>query len=213
MTIVISSLQALLVPVMIIFAILGWRRGFYREVGTAAGLAIGLFLTTIAGQGLVGFVNRLITLGPRILNQLLGRGDVGITLEAPIPEDALDPRNWLFRVVVFIVIAVLTYTVMFPWERDPKSGRYRLPGNNLWEKVLGGVFGAAVGFLWLGAVQSFANELAAIQNRPALLQGGAAINVPTLGVDAILSFLPTIAVLAVVVLIILILFRIPKIWS
>jgi hypothetical protein len=213
MTIFIGSLQALLVPVMIIFGVIGWRRGFYREVGTAAGLAIGLFLTTFIGQELVGFVNRLIVLGPRILNQLLGRGDVGTTLSAPIPENEFDARNWLFRVVVFIVIAVLTYTVMFPWERDPKSGKYRAPGNNLWEKVLGGIFGAIVGFLWLGAVQIFSGRLAEIQNRPPPLADGAQLDVPTLGIDAILTFLPTLAVLAVVVLVILILFRIPKIWQ
>lgn len=215
MTIIFQSLQAFLIPVMVVFGIIGWRRGFYREVGNAAGIAIALALTTgIGGQFLIGFINRVITLGPRIIALLLGRAAPDTAINPPIPGEPSDGRNLLFRLIFFVVFVVLTYTLTFPWERDPdpKKQGFRKP-INFFEKVLGAVFGAIIGFLYFAAFQTFGNEIAANQNRPPILADGTSISIPApIGVETILGFLPTIAVLAVVILVVLILFRLPRIW-
>lgn len=213
MTITLYSIQAFLIPVMLIFAYNGWYRGLYREFGNFLVLAIGLAVTTVGGDLLVTFVNNLIVLGPRIFNLLLNRSDPGLAITPPIPADINDARNWLFRLVLFIVVAVLTYTVTFPWERDPK-GNIRKPAQGFVEKPLGAVFGAGIGYVFFTAFQTFYYEFFNVQGRTAPLQGPASVTIPTPnGIDSVIGFLPTLAVLALVVLVILIIFRLPRIWQ
>jgi hypothetical protein len=212
MSITLYSIQALLLPAMVIAGYYGWRRGLFREFGNFLALLVGLAITTGAGgQALVGIVNRGWQLGPRILNLLVGRGEAGQQLQPLISDDPFSFGNWLFRLVVFLVILFSTYRYNYPWELDAK-GAIRKPVT-LYERPLGAIFGAGIGLVLFAAFQEFFNGIFLIQGRSVPLQRPRTLTIVTpQGIDSILALVPTLGAIAFIVLIILTIFNFYKIW-
>ena len=50
MTIIFSSFQALLLPMMLIFGFFGYRRGSWLEIGITAGMALDVLLTVFFAE-------------------------------------------------------------------------------------------------------------------------------------------------------------------
>lgn len=205
-----SSYQALLIPLVLILGYLGFKRGFWREVGITAGLALVVLATIIYPEQFIGFINRIIINIPRVFGLLLN-ADVNT-----IPEDALfgDPTSGRFllaRIAFFALLTFLVYGARFAWAYDPggKPRGIKTTG----EKVFGAVLGGISGFLWYVAINDFLNTWRELSNDPTLPLEGTTISVPTVGdISPLLAFVPTIVVVLLVVLLVLAALRLPNLW-
>jgi hypothetical protein len=205
-----TSYEALLFPLIILFGIFGWRKGFWREFGNTAGLAVAVLLTVIFPVQFLGFINRIIVNIPRVIGVLLGRE----TTE-PLPGNLIfgDPTSGRFlfaRVSLFILMAVLVYTMHLGWAYE--GGKPRAAKTN-GERVLGAVFGAITGFLWFVAVNDFLNTYRVVFNRPTLPLEGTTISTSPSDIDALLAFVPTLIVVLIIILVVLALVRLPRLWT
>jgi hypothetical protein len=200
-----NSFQALLLPLIIIFGILGLRKGFWREFGITVGMALVVLLSVIFPVQFLGFINRIIINIPRVFGLLLGREGT-----QPLPSDLIfgDPSSGRFlfaRVALFILLAVLVYTSQYPWGRNPSQTSTL--------KVLGGVFGGITGFLWFVALNDFLNTYRALRNTPTLPLEGTTVTVPSVDIGPVLAFVPTLVVVLLIILLVLAALRLPRLWT
>ena len=211
MSLTFNSFQALLLPLIIIFGVVGLQRGFWREVGITGGMALVVLFTVIRPDLFIGFINRIIINIPRVGGLLLGRDDA-----QPLPADLVfgDPSSgrYLFaRVALFILLTFLVYTMRFAWAIA--DGKPRTPKTS-GEKVLGGIFGGITGFLWFVALINFLNTLKDLRNNPTLPPEGTTITVPTVGdIAPLLAFVPTLVVILIIILLVLAALRLPRLWT
>jgi hypothetical protein len=209
MTLVFNSFQALLVPFMVIFGLVGLRRGFWREVGITGGMALVLLGTIIFPTSLISFINRVITNVPRVFGLLLN-----IDAE-PLPNDLLfgeagSGRFLLARFALFVLLAVLVYTSRFSWAYEGGKPRF---ARGAGQGVLGAVFGVITGLLWFVALNSFLNELRALRNSPVIPPEGTTITVPTItDLSPVVAFVPTLVAILLIILLVLAFLRLPNIW-
>jgi hypothetical protein len=136
MTLVFNSFQSLLVPFLVIFGLIGLRRGFWREVGLTGGMALVLLGTVIFPTALINFINRVISNVPRVFGLLLN-----VDAEA-LPNDLLfgDPgsgRFLLARFALFVLLASLVYTSRFAWAFEGGKPRFSRGGG---QTILGGIY-------------------------------------------------------------------------
>jgi hypothetical protein len=206
-----SSFQALLIPLIIIFGLVGLQRGFWREVGITGGMALVVLATVLFPEQFIGFINRIIINIPRVFGLLLGRDDT-----QPLPADLVfgDPTSGRFlltRIALFVLLTFLVYTMRFAWASE--GGKPRMPKTS-GEKVLGGIFGGITGFLWFVAVINFLNTIKDLRNNPTLPPEGTTLTVPTVGdITPLLAFVPTLVVILIIILLVLAALRLPRLWT
>ena len=205
-----NSFQALLIPLIIVFGIVGLRRGFWREVGITAGMAIVVLFTVIRPDVFIGYINRIIINIPRVVALLLGRD------AQPLPADLVfgDPssgRYFLARVALFVLLTFLIYTLRFDWAYE--DGRPREPKSS-GEKVLGAIFGGITGFLWFVALNDFLNTFRTLRGNPVIPPEGTTVTVPTVSdLASLLAFVPTLIVILIIILLVLAALRLPRLWT
>jgi hypothetical protein len=205
-----SSYQALLVPVLILFAYLGWRRGFWLEVGITIGMGLVVLATVLFPVQFIGFINRILTNIPRVFGVLLG------TNVPALDQNLLfgDPdsfRYLLARMALFALLTFLVYSSRFGWAYP--AGKPRIATNTA-ERLLGAGFGAITGLLWFVAVNSFLNRIRALRNQPTLPGEGITLTAPTVpDLTPVLGLIPTIIVVLVIILAVLALLRLPRLWN
>jgi hypothetical protein len=199
-----SSYQALLLPMILVFGFLGYRRGAWKEIGITGGMALVVLLTVFFPQQFLGFINRIIINIPRVFGLLLGRTDV-----SPLPEDLIfgAPGNSQFllaRVVLFFLLAFLVYTGRYGWSRDAKTNSDRL---------LGLVLGGATGLLWFVGLNDFVSAFRDLRGGQPIPPEGQTVSVPIIDVAPLVALVPTIAVILLIVLVVLAIRRLPRLWS
>jgi hypothetical protein len=199
-----SSFQALLIPMILIFAYLGYRRGAWFEIGITGGMALVVLLTVFFPQQFLGFINRVIINIPRVFGLLLGRNDIG-----PLPEDLIfgapgSSQFLLARVVLFFLLAFLVYSRGYPWGRPPKVNRDRL---------LGLILGAATGLLWFVGLNDFLNAFRDLRGGQPIPPEGQTLTIPVIDVAPLVALVPTIAVVLLIVLAVLALRKFPNLWK
>ena len=206
-----SSFQALLIPLIIVFGVIGWRRGFWREVGITGGMALVILATVLFPVQFIGFINRIIINIPRVFGILLNRNDV-----QALPSDLLfgDPASGRFllaRVALFVLLTFLVYTTRYGWAYEGNKWRIAKTSG---ERVLGAMFGGITGFLWFVALNDFLNSFRAVRNNPVVPPEGTTITVPTVSdITPLLAFVPTLVVILIIVLLVLALLRLPRLWK
>lgn len=197
--------QALLLPMILIFAYRGYRKGAWLEIGITGGLALVVLLTVFFPQQFLGFINRIIINIPRVLGLLVGNTDT-----QPLPNDLIfgDPNSGQFllaRAVLFFLLAFLVYSGRYSWARPAKTNV---------DRILGVILGGVTGLLWFVALNNFLDSLRALRSDPVLPLEGTTISVPTVGdVSGISALVPTIAVVLLIVLAVLALRRLPNLWK
>ena len=210
MTFTFSSFQALLIPFMLIFGLVGLSRGFWREFGVTAGMALVVLATVLFPEAFIGFINRLITNEPRVFGLLLNAN------VPALPDDLIfgapgSGRYLLARFALFALLVFLVYNTRYSWAYDggkPRGARSR------GQRLLGGVFGAITGFLWFIALNDFLNALRTLRNTPVLPPEGTTINVPTVSdIPSLIAFVPTLVAVVLIILFVLLLLRLPSIWK
>lgn len=200
-----STFQALLLPMILIFAYFGYRRGSLAEIGITGGMALVVLLTVFFPSQLLGFINRVVVNIPRVFGVLVGNNDA-----QPLPEDLVfgDPSSGQFllaRTVLFFLFAFLVYSRKYGWSRPPKSNP---------DYVLGLLLGGFTGLLWFVALNDFLNGLRALRSNPVLPPEGTTIVVPTVGdISGLVALVPTIAVVLLLVLAVLAVRRLPNLWK
>lgn len=205
-----SSYQALLVPLLILFAYLGWRRGFWLEVGITIGMGLVVLATVLYPNVFIGFINRILINIPRVFGVLLG-----VNVQ-PLDQNLLfgDPgsfRYLLARMALFGLLTFLVYTARPGWAYP--GGNRRAP-KLLGERLLGGAFGAITGLLWFAAINDFLNRIRDLRNEPTLPGEGTTLSLPRIGdLGSVLGLIPTIIVVLIIVLAVLALLRLPRLWS
>jgi hypothetical protein len=205
-----SSFQALLLPLIIVFGIMGLRKGFWREVGITAGMAIVVLFTVIRPDLFIGYINRIIINIPRVIGLLLG------TDAQALPADLVfgDPssgRYLLARIALFVLLTFLVYTARFAWAYP--DGRPRAPRTS-GERVLGAIFGGITGFLWFVALINFLDTIRDLRNNPTIPPEGTTVTVPTVtDLGPLLAFVPTLVVILIIILLVLAALRLPRIWT
>lgn len=205
-----SSFQALLVPFVLLFGLFGVNRGFWREFGVTAGMALVVLATVLFPNQFIGFINRLIINVPRVFGLLLN-ADV-----SALPDDLIfgpvgGGRYLLARVALFGLLVFLVYNARFDWAYEGGKPRYPRSGG---QRLLGGAFGAITGFLWFIALNDFLNALRGLRSDPVLPLEGTTINVPTVqDIPSLLAFVPTLVAVVLIILLVLLLLRLPSIWK
>jgi uncharacterized membrane protein required for colicin V production len=204
MTITFSSFQALLLPMMLVFGFLGYRRGAWNEIGITAGMALDVLLTVFFAEQFLGFINRIIINIPRVFGLLLGNPNV-----QPLPEDLIfgtpDSAQFLLaRVVLFTIIAFLVYSGRYSWAKPPKTPL---------DRILGFVLGSITGFFWFVAFNDFLNTFRALRGQPTVPPEGTTITIPVVDVTSVAVLVPTIAVLLLILIGIFVIRQLPKLWK
>jgi hypothetical protein len=200
-----TTFQALLLPMILVFAYLGYRRGSWLEIGITGGMALVVLLTVFFPGPFLGFINRIIINIPRVLGLLVGN-----TNAQPLPEDLVfgSPSSGQFllaRVVLFFLLAFLVYNGRYAWGRPPKTNA---------DRILGLILGGFTGLLWFVALNDFLNALRALRENPVIPPEGTTITVPTIGdVAGLAALVPTIAVVLLIVLAVLAVRRLPNLWK
>ena len=125
--------------VVVVFGIIGFVRGWFREVVALAGLLLGWAIVLQIGQPIVALVNRVYLLGAFVAQGGLDAADPGALLRqlraSPLVEAA---HPDLLFAVVFVVTVVAGYWL----------GSWRAPGpTGLASQVLGVLVGLIEGYL------------------------------------------------------------------
>lgn len=204
MTIIFSSFQALLLPMMLIFGFFGYRRGSWLEIGITAGMALDVLLTVFFAEQFLGFINRIIINIPRVFGLLLGNTDVQPITENLIFGDPGSAQFLLARMVMFFLIAFLVYSGRYGWGRPAKTPL---------DRILGLVLGGITGFLWFVALNDFLNSFRALRGQPTVPPEGAVLSLPTIDTASIAALVPTIAVLLLILVAIFVIRGLPKLWK
>jgi uncharacterized membrane protein required for colicin V production len=200
-----STFQALLLPMILVFAYFGYRRGSWLEIGITGGMAMVVLLTVFFPAQLLGFINRVIVNIPRVLGLLVGNANA-----QPLPEDLVfgNPSSGQFllaRTVLFFLLAFLVYSRKYGWSKPPKTNT---------DRILGLLLGGFTGLLWFVALNDFLNALRALRNNPVIPPEGTTITVPTVSdVAGLVALVPTIAVVLLIVLAVLAVRRLPNLWK
>jgi hypothetical protein len=199
-----SSFQALLLPMILIFGYLGYKRGAWLEIGITGGMALVVLLTVFFPQQFLGFINRVIINIPRVFGVLLGRNDV-----QPLDENLIfgapgSAQFLLARVVLFFLLAFLVYSRGYPWGRPPKVNR---------DRILGLVLGGATGLLWFVGLNDFLNAFRELRGGQPIPPEGQTLTIPVLDVGPLIALVPTIAVVLLIVLAVLALRKFPNLWK
>jgi hypothetical protein len=199
-----SSFQALLLPMILIFGYLGYKRGAWLEIGITGGMALVVLLTVFFPQQFLGFINRVIINIPRVFGVLLGRNDI-----QPLDENLIfgapgSAQFLLARVVLFFLLAFLVYSRGYPWGRPPKVNR---------DRILGLVLGGATGLLWFVGLNDFLNAFRELRGGQPIPPEGQTLTVPVLDVGPLVALVPTIAVVLLIVLAVLALRKFPNLWK
>lgn len=204
-----NSFQSLLIPFVLLFGLFGVSRGFWREFGVTAGMALVVMATVLFPDQFIGFINRVITNIPRVFGVLLN-------VDVPaLPDDLIfgapgSGRFLLARVALFGLLTFLVYRARFDWAYEGGKPRFARSGG---QRVLGGLFGAVTGFLWFIALNDFLNALRTLRNTPVIPPEGTTINIPTVqDIPSLLTFVPTLVAVVLIILLVLLLLRLPSIW-
>lgn len=205
-----ETYDSLLLPLVILGAYFGSKRGFWGEAGFTIGMALTLLATVIYPDQFIGVIGRVITLFPRIINVALGT-DIGL----PSADDLFGApgtgRFLLTRVLIFALLSFLVYSGRYGWAYD--GGKPRMP-KTLPGKLLGGAFGAASGFFWFLALTNFLDSLRLLRDDPRIPPEGTTISVPIIDDPTpLLGLVPTMLVITLIVLMVLALLRLPNIWK
>ena len=213
-----TSFRALLVPFIVIFGLVGLRRGIWREIGITFGMGVVVLATVLFPGSLIGFINRIIINIPRVFGLLLNRSGV-----QALPADLLfgdlgatagNVRFFIARIVLFLLLTFLVYSRRFGWAYDigPQGFKPRIATSRS-QNLLGGVFGGITGFLWFIALNDFLNALRGLRNTDRIPPEGTTINVPTVtDISPLIAFVPTLVVILLLVLLVLALLRLPRLW-
>jgi uncharacterized membrane protein required for colicin V production len=132
------SLQFIFFFMVIFFAMIGYMRGWQREVISLTGLIGALAMLAQFGDSLTGLVGSL-TSGPNLVDPFAVRRQ----------------QFWIQTIFMFIV-AFFSYQVVARLADTAMGGRFgeRLRGG-LEKRVLGALFGAVNGYLLIGSIWGF----------------------------------------------------------
>lgn len=205
-----DSYQSLLLPIVAIGAYIGWRRGFWGEIGYTLGMALTLMATVIFPEQFLGLISRLILGVPRVFSILFN-----LNFSLPAADQLFGTpgtgRFLLTQIVLFALLVFLTYSMRYAWAYD--GGKIRLPKNPA-GKLLGAVFGGITGFFWFLGINSFLNIVRQLRGNDTIPPEGTTISLPTVpNVESLLSFVPTILLITIIVLMVLAVLRLPNIWK
>jgi hypothetical protein len=192
----------LLVILMALGAYWGYQLGFRNLITIALWTIVGYIFTVQGGTIIVDIINRFWQNGPRLAAFAIGRDPGGVTpLEPLITTDFQVPL--FFRFVAFVVLVLLG----FFFNQGNRSGWKGSPNEPL-AKPLGLFVGALILLLWTNAAVVFWEEY---------LAGGGGFGGP---IAQVLNILPNVSVLMpsliaifFLIIIVLIVFNFPKVWS
>lgn len=205
-----ESYDSLLLPFVAAGAYIGWKRGFWQEFGYTLGMALVLLATVVFPQQFIDFVSQVLLLVPRIFNVLAGQS-ITLPASSDLFGEPSTGRFLLTRVVLFGLLTFLVYSTRYGWAFE--GGKARNPKNN-GGRSLGAVFGAATGFFWFLALNSFLNAFRLLRDNPTIPPEGTTVAIPTIAnPENLISFVPTMLVVIIIVLAVLAVLRLPKIWQ
>lgn len=186
---------------LIVLAVIGWRKGFRYMLSIALFLTIGYLLTVQGGNFVVGLVNRFYANGPKLVAFAAGRDPASVEALPPlIPDNFQAPL--LLRVLVFFALLVVGIVRTWPWEALVKSTVK--PGHPV--RILGLLTGLYVGVLSISAIAIFWAEAQGALNLPELL--ATALNgLPTFG-----GIVPAVIAAFFLLLGVVIILRLTRIW-
>ncbi len=129
----------IVVAAIVLFAIVGFMRGWLREIATLAGL-LGSWLAVLAlGGAFVGFVNRVYLIARFIIAGGFDSSSPGIILDSLRREPLLDPRHPdIVLGLLFVVFAVASFAI---------STRFAPAASAASARALGLLVGVANGYL------------------------------------------------------------------
>ena len=198
-TIQLNFMQLLMIPVFLVAAFFGWRRGWREEAITTVGLimALVLFSNEAVAQNMALLLNRIVGAFGIFINALFG-GDQADS------EPFITAENFdTFRTIAFLLGAVVSYIIGSAIGRRSDVGR------------AGQLIGAGVGvfnsYILLSKLMDFwvARERAGA-DLP-FDQGANIIVSPIPQNNELRANLPTIFTLLFLVILIVTFFRLPKI--
>lgn len=150
------TLQATLIIMILLFATIGWSRGWAREVVAAAGLILALFAINQVGFQVLGFIG--------------GAPDPNLQIEAyPVEQLAAINRTQIFVMSAFLLV-IAGFSYQGPTLASAVAGRLRVR-DNIQERILGFIVGGVNGYLIVGSIQSF-NEFVLFANNWQRLPAG-----------------------------------------
>lgn len=160
--------------VLIIFAIVGMMRGWYREGVTAlfvALLAILVWRPEI-GEAIIDWVNNFLRFILAFFRAGLTFNTTRLTAEAAATRDLLDPSSYRLWIVITVMLVGISYAV----GEATFNGKMAPLG-----RLLGGIIGAANGFVLVSLAKQYLANYWASQGRVMAQSGQVAIqmtNVP-----------------------------------
>jgi hypothetical protein len=134
------SLQFLFYVMVFFFALVGYLRGWQREV--------------LAMSGLVGCVAALMQFGDAIVRLVTSL--TGAAQEAAVNPDALRRQEFWIQAIFITLVAFFSYQVVTRIANQATGGRLgeRLRGG-LERRIIGGMVGAINGYLLIGSLWGF----------------------------------------------------------
>jgi hypothetical protein len=185
-------------------AVVGWVRGI-RSILTVALFSVIAYLICVeGGEFLVGTINRFYQNGPRLATFALGRDPS----TAPVLDPLIDPAFSIplfFRFIFFLVL--VGFGIFF--NRSPK---WYAPSPNVKAEPLSQVLGAFVGgftaLLWVSAFTSFWVDWVNSGGGFGGVLGSLLLALPDVTV-----FMPSLITIFFLLMIVIILFNLPKLWK
>ena len=132
---------AVMVVAIVAFGVIGFWRGWLREVGTLAGLLLSWLIVTALHDPLIGFVNRLALIWTFTLRGGFDVNQPGVLIavlkRAPLVNSA---HAATFAGLVLVVLALISYLA---------AQRFVTPPANPSAQVIGALVGLVNGYLLL----------------------------------------------------------------
>ncbi|KAB8142052.1 hypothetical protein F8S13_16010 [Chloroflexia bacterium SDU3-3] len=205
-----ESYQSLLLPLVAFGAYIGWKRGFWIEVGYTLGMALVLLATVIFPEQFMDLVSQLIVLIPRIFRVMVG-GDFSLPTSTDLFGTPDSGRFLLTRMALFALLTFLVYNTRYGWayEGGKARGVKTTAG-----RLMGVAFGGSTLFFWFLALNNFLDSFRLLRDDPTIPPEGLTISVPTFqNPEVLLGLVPTMLVVILLVLGVLAVLRLPNIWK
>jgi hypothetical protein len=139
--------STLAIIVVVLFAISGYLRGWWREaITTIFVVALAIFLTQPdLARSIIDAINNIITVVWNAISGLLS--GAGVAAAAAEPPVVLNPENQSLYVIILIVIVLLSYFT----SRITLGGRTISFGG----RIFGGILGAVNGYIIVNLFKEF----------------------------------------------------------
>jgi hypothetical protein len=178
--------------VLIIFGIVGMMRGWYREGVTAifvAVLAVLVWRPEI-GESIIGWINGFLRFIVAFFKAGLTFNTTKLTVEVAATDPILDPDSYRFWIIVTVILVGISY-----WVGEATFNGSMVPIGRL----LGGIIGAANGFVLFSLVKQYLANYWSAQGRIVATTGQVAIEMTNVPAASFISGYGIIFVLVILV--------------